>query len=49
MRVEGDHLVVMLPAVKAVGTVCYVCNIVVLTVVEACTVASDSGSVLCGV
>ena len=28
------------PAVKAADKVCYVCNIVVLTVVQACTVAS---------
>jgi hypothetical protein len=31
---------VLLPAVKAVDTVCFVCNIVVLTVAQACTVAS---------
>jgi hypothetical protein len=38
---EGeDHLAVMLPADKAVDKVCYVCNIMVLTVVQACTVAS---------
>ena len=37
---EEDRLAVALPAVKAVDTVCYVCNIVVLTVVQACTVAS---------
>jgi len=49
MRVKGDHLAVVLRVVKAADTVCYVCNIVVLTVVQACTVASDSGSVLCGV
>jgi len=30
---EEDHLAVELPAVKAADTVCYVCNIVVLTVV----------------
>ena len=35
-----DCLAVALPGVKAVDKVCYVCNIVVLTVVEACTVAS---------
>jgi hypothetical protein len=28
---EEDRLVVALPAVKAADTVCYVCNIVVLT------------------
>jgi hypothetical protein len=37
---EEDHLAVALPAVKAVDKICYVCNIVVLTVVQACTVAS---------
>ena len=37
---EEDHLAVALPAVKAADTVCYLCNIVVLTVVQACTVAS---------
>ena len=37
---EEDHLEVVLPAVKAADKVCYVCNIVVLTVVEGCTVAS---------
>ena len=37
---EEDRLAVALPAVKAVDTVCYVCNIVVLTVVQACTVVS---------
>ena len=37
---EEDHMALVLPAVKAVDTVCYVCNIVVLTVVQACTVAS---------
>jgi hypothetical protein len=36
---EEDPLAVALPAVKAVDKVCYVCN-VVLTVVQACTVAS---------
>ena len=40
MQKEEDPLAVALPAVKAVDTVCYVCNIVVLTVVQACTVAS---------
>ena len=33
-------MAVLLPAVKAADTVCYVCNIVVLTVVQACSVAS---------
>ena len=37
---EEDHLAVVIPAVKAVDKVCYVCNILVLTVVQACTVAS---------
>ena len=36
---EEDRLATALPAVKAADTVCYVCN-VVLTVVQACTVAS---------
>ena len=40
MQEEEHPLAVVLPAVKAVDTVCYVCNIVVLTVVQACTVAS---------
>jgi hypothetical protein len=40
IRVEEDHLAVALPAVKAADTVCYVCNIVVLIVVQACTVTS---------
>ena len=40
MQEEEDHLAVALPAVKAADTVCYVCNIVVLTVVQTCTVAS---------
>ena len=39
MQKEEDHLAVALPAVKAADTVCYVCNIVVLTVVHPCTVA----------
>jgi hypothetical protein len=37
---EKDHLAVVLPAVQAADRVCYVCNIVVLTVVQGCTVAS---------
>jgi hypothetical protein len=37
---EEDQLAVVLPAVKATDKVCYVCNIVVLIVVQACTVAS---------
>ena len=34
------HLASRSPAVKAPDKVCYVCNIVMLTVVQACTVAS---------
>ena len=37
---EEDPLAVALPAVKAADTVCCVCNIVVLTVVQVCTVVS---------
>ena len=37
---EEDHLAVALPAVKAADKVCYMCNNVVLTVVQICTVAS---------
>jgi hypothetical protein len=38
---EGtDHLAVALPAVMAADKVCYVCDIVVLTVMQACIVAS---------
>ena len=37
---EGDPFAVVLPAVKSADTVCYVCNIVVLTVVQVCTVVS---------
>ena len=37
---EVDHLAVALPAAKAADTVCYVCNVIVLTVVQTCTVAS---------
>jgi hypothetical protein len=40
MQEEEDHLAVALPAVKAAGKVCYVWNMVVFTVVRACTVAS---------
>jgi hypothetical protein len=40
MQEEEDPLAVSLPAVKAEIEVCYVCNIVVSTVVQACTVAS---------
>jgi hypothetical protein len=38
-QTEEDPLAVALPAVKTADTVCYVCNIVLLTVVQACTVA----------
>ena len=37
---EEDHLPIALPAVRAADKVSYVCNIVVLTVVQVCTVAS---------
>jgi hypothetical protein len=37
---EEDHLAVVLLAVKATDKVFYVCNIVVLIMVQACTVAS---------
>jgi hypothetical protein len=37
---EEDHLAAALSAVTAADTVCYVCNIVLLTVVQVCTVAS---------
>jgi hypothetical protein len=37
---EEDCMAIALPAVKAADTVCYVCNIVVLTVVQVCSVAS---------
>jgi hypothetical protein len=37
---EEDRLAVALPAVTATDTVCYVCNILLLTVLQACTVAS---------
>jgi len=40
LHTQEDHLPVVLPAVKAADKVCYVCNIVMLTVVQACTVAS---------
>jgi hypothetical protein len=40
MQEEEDRLAVMLAAVKAGDKVCYECNIVVLTVMQACTVAS---------
>jgi hypothetical protein len=37
---EEDRLAVALPAVNAADKACYVCNIVVLTVVQACAVVS---------
>jgi len=37
---EDDPLAIALPAIKAADKVCYVCNIVVLTVVQVCTAAS---------
>ena len=37
---EEDNLPIASPAVRAADKVCYVCNIVVLTVGQACTVAS---------
>ena len=37
---EEGHLAVALAAAEAEDMVCYLCNIVVLTVVQACTVAS---------
>ena len=40
MQKEEGHLAVALRAVKAADTVCYVRNIVVLTVVQDCSVAS---------
>jgi hypothetical protein len=40
MQEEEVHLAVALPAVKPAEKVCYMCNIIVLTVVQACTVAS---------
>jgi hypothetical protein len=48
---EEDPLAEASPAVKAADTVCYVCNIVVLTVMQACIVASASWQcvVWCGV
>jgi hypothetical protein len=39
-QTEEDHLAVALPAVKVADLLCYVCNIVVLSVVQACSVAS---------
>ena len=37
---EEDRLAVALPAVKSADPVCYVCNIVVLTVLQVCTLTS---------
>ena len=39
-EVEEDCLPLALRAVRAADKVCYVCSIVVLTVVQACTVSS---------
>jgi hypothetical protein len=39
MQQEEDHLGVVLPAVKAAVSVCYVGNLVLLTVVQVCNVA----------
>jgi hypothetical protein len=44
---EEVHLASMSPAVTAADTVCYVCNVVVLTVVKAVLWHLHSGSVLC--
>jgi hypothetical protein len=44
---EGACLAVALRAVKAADTECYVCKIVVLTVVQACTVASAFWQCVC--
>jgi len=46
---EEDPLAGALPAVKATDTVCYVCNIVVLTVVLTVLWQLHAGNVLCGV
>ena len=40
MQKDEDHLAVALPAVKAADMVVFVCNILVLTVVEGCTMES---------
>jgi len=40
MQEDEDRLAVALPVVKAADKVCYVCDIVVLTVIQVCTVAS---------
>jgi len=46
---EEDHLAVALHSVKAADTLCYVCIIVVLTVVQAVLWHLHAGSALCGV
>ena len=46
---EEDHLAVALPAVWAADPVCYVCNILVLTVVQGVLWHLHAGSLLCGV
>ena len=48
-ELEEDPLAIALPAVKAADTVCYVCNIVVLTVLQAVLFHLHCGSVLFGV
>ena len=40
MQEEEDRLAVALPAIKAADKLCCLCNISVLTVLQACTVAS---------
>jgi fatty acid desaturase len=40
MQEEEDHMAVVLRAAKAADKLCYVCNIILLTVVQAYTVAS---------
>jgi len=49
MQEEEDHLAVALPGVKAANKVCYLHNIVVLTVMQAVLWHLHSGSVLCSV
>jgi len=46
---EEDHLASTSPVDKAADKVCYVCNIVVLTVVQAVMWHLHSGTVLCSV
>jgi hypothetical protein len=50
LRTQEDiRLALSLPAVTAADKVCYVCNIVLLTVVQVLLWHLHSGSVLCGV